>query len=126
VKNLFAMSDYPWESLFPEFVEKIGSYTGKDLIDALSSDFTTTTPTSLIASQITIMDAMKQYFKYKVLMGGCGIPEITIEGSVEDWRKILLKLNSLSKYDLEWWISSIKPIIQEIINTKLGQFDRTF
>lgn len=126
VKEGTRIKDFPWESVFPEFTQKIGDYTGQDLINVLSADFTTSTPATLIASQITIMESMKKYFKYKVIMVGCGIPEVTIEGTVEDWQKILIKLDSLSKYDLEWWTKELKPVIQEIINTKSGKFNKEF
>ncbi|MFV0418292.1 MAG: DUF4419 domain-containing protein [Dysgonomonas sp.] len=121
------MKTFPWEGVFPEFVDKIAEYTGKELTKNLSADFTTTTKASLISSQITIMESMKKYFKYKVIMTGCGIPSVTIEGTVEDWKKILVKLDFLSRYDLEWWISEVKPIVQKIIDTKQGKkFDKNF
>lgn len=120
------LENFPWESIFPEFVQKIGDYTGKELMNTLSANFTTTTPTSLITSQITIMAAMKDYFKYKVIMIGCGIPSVTLEGNVKDWEKILQKLDLLAQYDLEWWTKEIKPIIQEIIKTKRGKMDTKF
>lgn len=121
------MKTFPWESVFPEFVDKISECTGKELGETLSANFTTTTPTSLIASQITIMESMKKYFKYKVLMIGCGIPSVTIEGTVEDWEKILVKLDFISQYDLKWWTSELKPVIQKIIDTKKGKkFDKNF
>ncbi len=117
---------FPWESVFPEFVQQISAYTGRELIENLSADFTTTTPASLIAGQITIMESMKEFFNYKVVMIGCGIPEVTIEGSVKDWEKILKRLDYLSQYDLEWWTSELKPVIQKIIDTKRGKFDKDF
>lgn len=117
---------FPWESVFPEFVEKVGGYVGEELTRTLTADFTTTTPNSLIASQITILDAMKGYMSYKVIMVGCGIPAVTIEGSVKDWQKILEKLNTLAKYDLEWWVKELQPVIKEIIKTKSGQFNKDF
>lgn len=120
------IEDFPWESIFPEFVQKIDSCVGKDLVSTLSADFTTTTLTSLISSQITIMAAMKEYFKYKVIMIGCGLPSVTIEENIEDWKKILQKLDNLAQYDLKWWTDELKPIIQEIIKTKQGKMDRQF
>lgn len=120
------LASFPWESIFPEFVEKIANYTGEELTKTLSADFTTTTEASLIASQITIMESMKKFFKYRVVMVGCGIPSVTIEGTVADWQKILTKLDVLAQYDLDWWISELKPVIQEIINTKSGKFNKEF
>jgi hypothetical protein len=49
------------------------------------------------------MDAMKSFFEYSVSTM-CGIPEITLEGTPEDWRKIEEKTKALAKYDLEWWV----------------------
>lgn len=117
---------FPWEGVFPEFVQQISTYTGEELINNLSADFTTTTPTSLIAGQITIMESMKEFFNYKVIMIGCGIPEVTIEGSIGDWEKILTRLDYLARYDLEWWTSELKPIIKKIIDTKNGKTDKEF
>jgi hypothetical protein len=82
-----------WASIFPQFNEQINDYTGKKLVGILTSDFTTTTPTSKIVSQVTIMEAVKSYFEFKVIIIGCGIPKITIEGTTQDWKKLLEKTN---------------------------------
>lgn len=118
--------DNNWEQVFPQFTEQISFYTGKELIGVLTSDFSTTTPTTAIASQITIMEAMKNYFDYEVRMVGCGIPKIIIEGTVEDWEKVLYKTRYISKYKLEWWTSELEPILKEIINAKKGNFNKRF
>ena len=123
IKNL---ADFQWETVFPEFAEQIAGFTGKTLIDNLSADFTTTTPTMRMATQITIMESMKEFFNYKVSFVGCGIPEVTVEGSVGDWKKILKRLDYLSQYDLKWWTSELKPVIQKIIDTKEGKLDKQF
>ncbi|OHT07994.1 hypothetical protein TRFO_23703 [Tritrichomonas foetus] len=115
-----------WMNMFDDFVQQIGSYVGQDLIQHLSSNFTTTTQVSLAASQISIMSAMKYYFKYRVLMGGCGIPFVNVEGTLEDWKNILEKLNFIKKYDLDWWVEKLEPIITEIINTKSGNINKEF
>ncbi len=126
VSKLKNIANFQWETVFPDFAEQIGSFTGKDLIDNLSADFTTTTPTVLVASQITIMESMKEFFHYKVSFIGCGISEVTVEGTVKDWEKILTRLDYLAKYDLEWWTSELKPVIQKIIDTKKGKLDKQF
>ena len=42
------------------------------------------------------MDAMKNYFKYAG-MTDCGIPNIILEGSIEDWTKIINAINNNSQ-----------------------------
>jgi len=115
-----------WESVFPQFTDQISDYTGKELINILVSDFTTTTPTTRIVSEITVMETVKAYFDYKVIILGCGIPQITIEGTVEDWEKVLEKTKYISRYKLEWWTNELQPILKQIIETKKGKFKKSF
>ena len=115
-----------WEGVFPQFTNQISDYTGKELTNVLTADFSTTTQTSRIVSEITIMETVKEYFDYKILISGCGIPKITIEGTVEDWEKILEKTKYISKYRLKWWTDELEPILKQIIETKKGNFKKKF
>ena len=107
-----------WDGIIKEFVQKIENNVGKDIIDNLECNFSTTTPVTQVTSQVAIMSAMKQYFTYKVLMIGCGISAITLEGSVQDWEKIKEKLEFLTKKINTWWTKHLIPIIDNIILTK--------
>ena len=107
-----------WDGIMKEFVEKIGKNVGQETIDNLECNFSTTTQVAQVTSQVSIMSAMKQYFTYKVLMGGCGISNITLEGSLQDWDKIKSKLEFLSTKGLEWYTQHLIPIINNIIETK--------
>lgn len=115
-----------WEKLFPRFSEKISGYVGQELTDMLTADFSTSTPVSKAASQITLMKAFEPYFDYVYIMIVCGIPEITLEGTTEDWEKVLAKAQYLRKYDCGWWIDEIEPILKKIIQTKKGKIDKKF
>ena len=107
-----------WDGIMKEFVEKIGKNVGQETIDNLECNFSTTSPAALVTSQVSIMSAMKQYFTYRVLMAGCGISSITLEGSLQDWEKIKSKLEFLSTKALKWWTKHLIPIIDNIIVTK--------
>ena len=107
-----------WEGIINEIVEEIEKHIGKEISSNLQSDFSTTNPVTLATSQVSIMSAMKQYFVYKVLMGGCGVSSITLEGSLDDWKKIKSKLEFLSSKALKWWTKHLIPIIDNIIKTK--------
>ena len=115
--------DFSWEEVFPEFTKQIGQHTGNGLIETLSCDFSTTTPVEKVASEITIMEAMKSYFEFIVEVG-CGIPEVTLLGTPEDWQKVLDKTKKLKKYDLDWWISELEPILQEFVNASNGNINK--
>ena len=124
--KLAQISEKQWEEIFPEFTKQIALQTGSELINTLTSDFSTTTPVEKIASEITIMKAMESYFEYIVMYVVCGIPEITLQGTTEDWEKVLEKTQQLSKYDLEWWTKELEPILKEIIATSKGKVDKNF
>ena len=107
-----------WDGILDECVEQIGENIGEEVISNLQADFTTTNAANLLASQASIMSAMKHYFNFEVSMGGCGINSITLEGSLEDWEKIRTKLIYLSNFALNWWTEHLLPIIDNIIKTK--------
>lgn len=116
----------PWEDVFPQFTKQIGKYAGEDLAKVMTADFSTTTSASKVASEATLMKAMEDYFEYIVIYAVCGIPEITLEGTPEDWQKVLDKARFLKKYELNWWINEIEPVLEKIVKTAEGKIDKTF
>lgn len=115
-----------WEDFFPQFTTQIAEHTGRELINMLTSDFSTTTAVEKIASEITIMEAMEPYFEFVVIYIVCGIPEITLKGTTEDWQKILDKTKKMGKYDLKWWTNELEPILKEFVNASKGKVDKNF
>ena len=79
-----------------------------------------------VASEITIMEAMKPYFEFIVMYIVCGIPEITLEGTPEDWEKVLDKARRLKEYKLEWWISELEPLLEEFVKASKGEVNKDF
>jgi len=115
-----------WEEIFPQFKNQIAEHTGEDLINTLTSDFTTTTSIEKVASEITIMEAMEPYFEFVVMYVICGIPEITLQGKTEDWQKVLEKTKMLGDYDLKWWTNELEPILEEFVNASKGKINKRF
>lgn len=115
-----------WEEIFPQFTTQIAEHTGAELINTLTSNFTTTTAVEKIASEITIMEAMEPYFEFVVMYVVCGIPEITLQGTTEDWEKVLNKTKELGKYDLKWWTNELEPILKEFVNASKGDINKKF
>jgi hypothetical protein len=116
----------PWDEIFPEFTKQITEHTGDDLMKLLTADFSTTTPVEKLASEITIMEAMQPYFEFIVMYIVCGIPEITLTGTPDDWQKVLDKTRQLSKYDLEWWTKELTPLLEEFVKASKGNVDKDF
>lgn len=116
----------PWEELFPQLTKENATLIGSELSTLLSADFSTTTLTEKAASEMTLMGTPKPYFEIADTRIICGIPEITLKGTPEDWRKILEKTKKLSKYDLEWWTKELEPVLEELVRTSEGKVDTGF
>ena len=112
------------------FVEKINQelkkYVGDDIIKNLTPDFTTTDINTELVCQMSIMDSFKKYFDYEFDEVKCGIPYIILEGIAEDYKKIISKAKELSKYEFEWYINEVIPIIQKMVEAKEGKIDVDF
>ncbi|MCY0990426.1 DUF4419 domain-containing protein [Nannocystis sp. ILAH1] len=103
----------PWPEVFADFSAQIAGHIGRQR-DLVVCDFSTTGPVERAASELVLMDAMQQYFDYHVSTL-CGIPEITLGGSLDDWVRLRHKARALAEYELEWWIGTLVPLLDEFI-----------
>ena len=115
-----------WDTLLNGFDIQIAENTKGNIADFMRADFSTTGNTERITSQVTLMSAVKSYFDFAAIHTICGIPTITIEGTPDDWRKIIKKVESLRDYDLGWWVDDLKPILQEFVNASEGNVNKDF
>jgi hypothetical protein len=72
-----------------------------------------------------MLDAFQQYFDYQVSFI-CGIPTITVRGSIEDWMTIRKRVDVMAGYHLEWWTDRVEPICEGFIDTVQGRPSQTF
>lgn len=115
---------------YDTFVKLMSQEIDKNLVDPtvknwVLPDFSTTTDNDLVTVGVVFMASMKKYFKYKVFFE-CGIPEITLEGTVEDWRNVYGRLEKLKEYKLEKWYNLLEPVIKQFVNAKEGNVDSRF
>jgi len=115
-----------WEGLMTDFERQIAANTQGDIAITITSDFTTTGPIERIASQVTLMSAMQHYFEYMVFYLSCGIPDITLQGTPDDWQKVYDKAMSLKGYNLEWWTKDLAPILKEFVRASEGHPRQSF
>jgi len=114
-----------WPSVFPEFAQAIGGFIGKDAVEMVTCNFSTSGPTERIVSQITLMDTVQHYFEYEMVCG-CGIPSIGLRGTNEDWKSIRAKAEKLQRFGLEWWLKELLPVLDQFVNAAQGKQDTKF
>ncbi len=114
----------PWPEVFAEFAAAIKQHIGP-AHGLVVADFSTTGPTERAASEIVLMDSMQAFFAYE-LHTLCGIPSITLEGTVQDWQTIANRVREFSRFDLDWWIKPLQPILKQFVAAASGEVDGSF
>ena len=111
------------ENFSEQINAQMKNFLGEELIETLSPNFTTTDHDSTIVCKLSIMVAFKKFFEYEMHLCGCGIPYIILEGTAEDYEKIIRKAEQLRKYRFEWYINRIIPHIEKMVEAKKGNID---
>jgi len=119
-----------WELVFPQFAEQIKkNVLDPELHSVVANKFSTTTVTDQACHEIALMSSMKNYFSYR-MMTLCGIPEITLFGSVADWEDLHLRTKKLGDFMLpeftQKWLSFLLPVLEEIVLTVKGNVNVDF
>lgn len=104
-----------WFGVFDEFATVVGkTVLDTELISLMQKKFESTTRKSMAARNISIMNAMQPYCTYE-LHTKCGIPQITLRGSSEEWEHVRKFANYLRKYDLDWWINELDKVLEQFV-----------
>ena len=94
-----------------------------DLADLIVCDFSTTGPAERIASQVVFMDALQRYYDY-IAVCICGIPEIALEGTVDDWAEIARRVREISRFGAEFWTRHLENVCDQFVRAASGDVDR--
>ena len=108
-----------WGGVFPEFGQQIKAHVGKRH-DLIVGEFSTTGGLERVVGNLALMDVMQSYFRYTVLTR-CGIPWITLQGTVEDWQSVRERARVLAEFDLEWWTSALEPGLSAFVDAAAGK-----
>ncbi|KAF7368454.1 hypothetical protein MVEN_00168500 [Mycena venus] len=107
---------------FGHIARQMASLVEKNVVDATlrawaTPNFTTTTTNDITVSAVMLMATLKKYFEYKIILCGCGIPRVTLEGERSDWVNILGRLEKLQEYGIESiaWYHLLRPVITRFI-----------
>ena len=117
------------ETIDPDLViYELKKYVPSD-IDSFIPTFSTSTIMSKLAMNVSFCDMVSPYYSYSTFL--CGIPNIRIEGEIDDWKIIVKQLNVLSslfpdniKKYLSKCLFEIGNIIEAIITDDVNYFEK--
>lgn len=115
----------PWSEVFSEFSNSIRKHLGATTHDLLLPDFSTTGTVERAAAEVVLLDAMQSFFSYE-LHTLCGIPEITLEGTPEDWSMLARRTHQLGQFGLKWWTDILAPLFNEFTAASRGRVNTSF
>jgi hypothetical protein len=115
----------PWQEVFSAFAEQIARHVGPQMHGFFVPSFSTTGATERAAFEVTLLDSMRAYFSY-LACPVCGIPEITLEGTSDDWREIASRSERLNDFGLNRWRRALRPILKQFVRASEGDVDVNF
>ena len=131
-KNINQISNERWGKIFKDFIGQSKQYIDGTVLHLFTPYFSTTTTDIEYSSQIAIISIVNPFlkfvkkFKEPEPIGGCGFPYIKLQGTLQDYKQLKMKIEGLKGYLIDDWISKIIPIIDKIIETKNGKIDYQF
>ncbi|CAK4093138.1 unnamed protein product [Aphanomyces euteiches] len=86
--------------------------------------FSTTTDHDRIAGSVVMMATMKTYFSYTFNLL-CGIPNVTLLGTVQDWEGVQSRVENLRQFGghMDEWVDVLLVVLDQFVMTAKGQVD---
>lgn len=120
---------------FGHFAQKMAEKIAANIKDPAVANwiipsFTTTTTNDRIAASATLMSTLQAYFDYVCVLR-CGIPKVTLLGTVEDWQQLRSKIDRLLAFDLEdqlmtKWHGMLAPVLDSLVSSASGHDELNF
>jgi hypothetical protein len=113
-----------WTAFVRQMGELIKKDMKTDLATLLTTPFSNTTIIEQAVFDCTLMDTVKSYYNYRASIL-CGIPQVTLRGSPEDFQQVIDRVNDLKAIftDFHWWLNTLLPHLQHLKATAEGNPD---
>lgn len=121
---------------YDEIIPKLSNKIDEEILDKtfkswVETKFSTSTPKTQIVKKAMMLGIFNKYFDYCITE--CGISEITIKGTYEDWKTIYNNLNKLlefdykdNRYNIQQWYDGLRNFIIEFMKIKINNINVEF
>lgn len=118
-KEEIVVEDVTWQRVIASFAGEIQKRVKTDWLEKwIMPGFSTSTPDDGMTATVLMMGLMKHYFSFT---GGiiCGLPQVTLLGSRQDWADLLAKLDRLAEFGKEPtdYANNLRPIFSRFVRT---------
>lgn len=122
--SLSDLTNEKWQKAIHGMTELINQDVKNDIVDILTTPFSSTKEVEQMVFDCTLMDSLKTYYKYKFCLQ-CGIPNVTLHGTVSDYQSLISRVERLKEMlpDLDWWFVNLIPHLNQLLRTAEGNPD---
>lgn len=129
-------NDYKQKSLqdWMKVIEDLsdGMPIAQDVKHWMIPDFSTTTEQDRTIGRLCFLGGMQKFATYGIV-GSCGIPQVTLEGTLDDWKSLRSKVSMLHEYGIKsglqqlcWWNELLQEILAHFVDSYVGNPDHEF
>ncbi|GAM21970.1 hypothetical protein SAMD00019534_051450 [Acytostelium subglobosum LB1] len=128
VKSGGTLHTAPYEHLAMMMTDQIAANIKDPSVrDWVLPSFTTTSNTDRVVGAFALMATLKKYFDYKFSLC-CGLPKVTIMGTVEDWTQVRQRVERFVEFDgkerhMKKWVDMLLPVLDNMIKSANGKPD---
>ncbi|CAM9500875.1 unnamed protein product [Ectocarpus sp. 13 AM-2016] len=115
-----------YETLIKDLLGQIRqNIKSPELADWFRPGFSTTTETDEVCAAATAMASLQAYFEYKMCLT-CGIPSVTMVGTVEDWKLLREKIERMLEFEvqgnpegmvMELWVGYLRKVCDGFVES---------
>jgi hypothetical protein len=115
-----------WQSVMQEFAETLNAdVKDQELVSKILHPTSVSTDITQTAINIAVMDVFQKYYDYTV-MTLCGIPSVTVQGTVKDWLDLVSLVEYLAQFDYGWHCNTLIPVLNEFVLAVQGKIELAF
>ncbi|CAM9989140.1 unnamed protein product [Ectocarpus sp. 12 AP-2014] len=126
VEGYGSLETADYETLIKDLLGKIRqNIKSPELADWFRPGFSTTTETDEVCAAATAMASLQAYFEYKMCLT-CGIPSVTMMGTVEDWKLLREKIERMLEFEvqgnpegkvMEVWVGYLRKVCDGFVES---------
>jgi hypothetical protein len=114
-------------SVFNELMHLVNERTTKaGIMSKLKADFSTSEPVHVLVSQVTLAEMVKEFYSFTMMLG-CGLRAVELEGTAEDWRSVVSKIDAFSEIareDARPYLKGCRESVMHFVDAYNGEVDR--
>lgn len=116
-----------WPTVMDLITKALQKEMSRDLVALLTTPFSTTGKVEQMVLNCSMLDAAKAFYSYTCSVC-CGIPSVTLHGSVADFESLATRIQALEVMfpDLKWWLDSLRPDVEQLMATAAGKPNLTW